>query len=342
MADLIQFRRDSAANWASVNPILADGELGVAQDSGTIKIGNGTDAWNTLSATSLANAVTTLDMSATTDPGAAADGHLTFYAKAIAGRVMAKIVGPSGLDTALQPFLARNKVGYWCPPGNAATLPGVFGYTAPTFVGTPTTRSVSTTNQFTRARRLGYVSAATAGSLTSGRVAAAQITTGTGTLGGFHKIMRFGISDAVVVAGARMFVGISTSTSAPTNVEPSVLTNCIGVGHGAADTNLKLFYGGSVARTPIDLGVNFPSNTTNTDMYELALFSAPAGAGEIMYEVTRVNTGHVAIGTISPAGGVALPGSTTLMTYLWWYRTNNATAAAVGFDTFSDYIETDS
>lgn len=342
MADVLRIRRDTLANWTTVNPIIPDGQLTYATDTGAWKMGNGVDHWLDLSAMAFGNAVTALDMTATTDPGAAAAGHLTLYAKAIAGRVMAKIVGPSGLDTALQPFLARNKVGYWCPPGNATTLPGVFGYTAPTFVGTPTTRSVSTTNQFTRTRRLGYVSAATAGSLTSGRVAVAQITTGTGTLGGFHKIMRFGISDAAVVATARMFVGISTNVAAPTNVEPSTLTNCIGVGHGAADTNLKLFYGGSVAQTPIDLGVNFPSNTTNTDMYELALFSAPAGAGEIMYEVTRVNTGRVATGTISPAGGVALPGSTTLMTYLWWYRTNNATAAAVGFDTFSDYIETDS
>lgn len=341
MADKIQFRRDIAANWASANPLLAEGELGLVLDTGHYKIGNGIDNWNTLSPAELSPTITALDMNTTTDPGAAPSGHMTLYAKKISNRAMPKFVGPSGLDSALQPFIARNKIGVWTPPGNANTVPGVFGYTAPTAVGTAVARVIATTNLFTRMRRLGFVSATTAGSLASLRVAVAQVTTGTGSLGGFHKIIRFGISDAAPVAGARMFMGMSSSIAAPTNVEPSVLTQCIGIGHGAADTNLKLYYGGSVAQTPIDLGANFPSNTANTDAYDLALYSSPYGAGEINYEVTRLNTGDVATGTINPSGGVALPASTTLLTYLWGYRSNNATALAVGIDLMGDYIETD-
>lgn len=341
MAVLIQFRRDTAANWASNNPTLAPGEMGVVTDTGLYKIGNGTQNWNTLAAYVLSPSALSFDLLETADPGVAQSGHLTVYTKAIAGRMMLKIVGPSGLDTSLQPFLGRNKVGYWCPPGNATTVPGILGYTALSSVGTATARTIATTNMFTRMRRLGYVSASPAGSLASLRIAVAQITTGTGSLGGFNKILRFGISDVAPVAGARMFMGIAVSTSAPTNVEPSTLTNCIGVGHRSADTNLFLFYGGSSAQTPIDLGANFPTDTSNTDVYELALFSPPSGAGEIYYEVTRLNTGHVAMGVITPSGGVALPGSTTLMSYFNGYRTNNATALAVGIDIMGDYIETD-
>lgn len=341
MSVLIQFRRDTAANWASHNPTLLEGELGLVTDTGTYKIGNGIDAWNDLTTAQLSPTVTALDMNLTTDPGAAAEDHLTLYAKPLAGRALLKIVGPSGLDTSLQPMLARNRIGIWLPPGNATTVPGVMGYTTLTVVGTATARAIATTNLFTRMRRLGIVSAAGAGSLSSFRVPAAQITTGTGSLGGFFKVIRFGISDAAAVAGARMFVGISATTGAPTNVEPSTLLNCIGIGHGAADTNLKLFYGGSVAQTPIDLGADFPINTRNTDAYDLTLFSPPSGSGEIHYEVTRLNTGHVATGVIQPNGGVALPASTTLLTYCWGYRTNNATALAVGIDVMSDYIETD-
>lgn len=341
MSSLIQFRRDTAANWASANPVLAEGELGLVLDTGAYKIGNGVDAWNDLSEAELSPTVTALDLNATTDPGAAAAGHMTLYARELSHRILPKIVGPSGLDTFLQPFIARNKIGIWSPPGNANTVPGVTGYTGLTLVGTATARNIATTNMFTRMRRLGVVSAATVGSLASFRVAAAQITTGTGSLGGFHKIIRFGISDAAAVAGARMFVGISSTTGAPTNVEPSTLTNAIGIGHGASDTNLKLFYGGSSAQTPIDLGANFPTDTRNTDVYELALFSPPGGNGEVYYEVTRLNTGHVATGMLSPSGGVALPASTTLLTYCWGYRTNNATALAVGIDLMGDYIETD-
>lgn len=48
MADRIQLRRDTSANWTSVNPVLADGEIGLEQDTGQFKIGNGTVAWSSL------------------------------------------------------------------------------------------------------------------------------------------------------------------------------------------------------------------------------------------------------------------------------------------------------
>jgi len=45
---LIQTRRDTAANWANNNPILASGELALETDTGLFKFGNGTAAWNNL------------------------------------------------------------------------------------------------------------------------------------------------------------------------------------------------------------------------------------------------------------------------------------------------------
>ncbi len=48
MASKIQLRRDTAANWASVNPVLAEGEFGYATDSKDFKLGNGTTAWSAL------------------------------------------------------------------------------------------------------------------------------------------------------------------------------------------------------------------------------------------------------------------------------------------------------
>ena len=48
MAVLIQLRNDTAANWTSVNPILALGELGVETDSvpQRHKLGDGATHWN--------------------------------------------------------------------------------------------------------------------------------------------------------------------------------------------------------------------------------------------------------------------------------------------------------
>ena len=49
MATKIQFRRDTASNWSSNNPVLSEGEIGLDLTNGTFKIGNGTTAWNSLS-----------------------------------------------------------------------------------------------------------------------------------------------------------------------------------------------------------------------------------------------------------------------------------------------------
>lgn len=57
MADVITYqrfrqRRDTAANWTSVNPVLASGEIGVelrtAPQPHRVKIGDGVTAWNSL------------------------------------------------------------------------------------------------------------------------------------------------------------------------------------------------------------------------------------------------------------------------------------------------------
>lgn len=48
MASLIKLRRDTAANWTSVNPTLAAGEPGLETDTRKVKYGDGTTAWNNL------------------------------------------------------------------------------------------------------------------------------------------------------------------------------------------------------------------------------------------------------------------------------------------------------
>jgi hypothetical protein len=49
MAQRIQIRRDTAANWTSANPTLAQGEIGLETDTGKFKFGDGSTAWTGLS-----------------------------------------------------------------------------------------------------------------------------------------------------------------------------------------------------------------------------------------------------------------------------------------------------
>ena len=48
MADIIQIRRDTAANWNGADPILAQGELGLETDTDKLKVGDGLTPWVSL------------------------------------------------------------------------------------------------------------------------------------------------------------------------------------------------------------------------------------------------------------------------------------------------------
>ena len=44
----IKLRRDTAANWTSVNPVLGSGEPGFEIDTNRMKVGDGSTSWNNL------------------------------------------------------------------------------------------------------------------------------------------------------------------------------------------------------------------------------------------------------------------------------------------------------
>ncbi len=50
----IQVRRDTAANWQSINPVLGMGEPGWDTTNLNLKIGDGTTSWNSLAVASYA------------------------------------------------------------------------------------------------------------------------------------------------------------------------------------------------------------------------------------------------------------------------------------------------
>ncbi len=48
MADRVQLRRDTAANWTAYNPILLEGEIGLELDTDQYKLGDGIHTWSAL------------------------------------------------------------------------------------------------------------------------------------------------------------------------------------------------------------------------------------------------------------------------------------------------------
>lgn len=278
------------------------------------------DGWRRRLPTETRNAAST--------PSASSVG---WYADVYGESIVLGMINPSGDKWPVGKSRARRRVAHYTSQINSTNVNN-FGVTSLTLGASQTTtaRVPVETSMAQLAARNGYVmSITTAGTLIYGREATDHIRVGNGsTRGGFEFCFAFVPSDPATVAGARMFAGL-TPTAVPTNVEPSTLTQCIGIAQLSSSSNLHIVYGGSAAQTPIDLGANFPANTLSADLYTLELFSSRLTTN-VSYRVTRNGGTYVATGTLTGTAGTALP-STTLLSFMWW-KTNNATALVAAMD----------
>ena len=290
-------------------------------------------------------AVTAARLAAST-PSAPAAGSALTYGQTFAGRTLAANLPSMGQRAVAQVAQWDRKIGSWIS-GNAASG-GVFSGNFPslTSVGTITPRTVTPGTMVGMATRLGYASAGTAGSLSGAYATTAQNALGNGSYGGFQFTWRFNFSDPASVSGARAFVGMSSNVAGPANVEPSTLTNSIGLAQLSTDASqLYIVYGGSAAQTAIALGTGFPpmANTgiTGGPIYDFTLYSPSSVSGVVYYRLERRDTGTAIEGAVGPGtAGTTLPANTTLLAHRAW-RCNNATALAVGIDLHSMYSETE-
>lgn len=273
-----------------------------------------------------------------TNPTAPAAGHVGLFARKVGGRMMPAFIGPSGLDTSVQPLLARNKVAWVTAQGNGTVL-AAMGLTL-TVAGTATAANVAVTNVHTAMRRLDYlVTTAAATAVASVRHALAQFFRGNagGQLGGFQFVCRFGPATGQAAnATRRGFCGFTSSTAAPTDVNPSTIADCLGVGCDSTDTNYQIMYRTGTG-TVVKVNTGIPKSTTadRTEMYELSMFCAPGGT-EVHFEFVRLATGDKFTHTASSS----LPAATTLLAPRVCYSVGG-TSSVIGLTLVSMYIETD-
>jgi hypothetical protein len=275
----------------------------------------------------------------TNEPSAPAAGTGRLYSKSIAGRILPKWIGPSGLDYPLQPSFGHNNVSMW-RGGNTtsattfASTVGTMPYTSASPVA-PTIPTLATTNLKTQTVRSVISTSTTAGTIAFIRGNALRVWRGNAAgLGGYYAVFRFGLT--TLQTGMRVYAGLVDSTTSPTNVDPTTSTTPgkIGMAINASTGNWNLVHCVTAsAPTVIALGANFPVNTTN--LYELVLFCAPNSSG-VGYRVTNLSSNLNTSGTIT----TNQPANTTFLTPAVWV-TNNAQAAAAAMDFVSVYVETD-
>ena len=258
-------------------------------------------------------------------PSAPDSSHVNVHGYSLGGRIVPGFRSANGAAMALAAHAGTSKTLWLYPSHNSTSL--LTNGISVSVTGTTTGRAIAAGSFFGACRRCSQVSAASAGSTAElHQTSTPHLLGDVAGVGGFTLVFTFGIADAAAVANARMFVGVRGSSTAIANVEPSSLTNIIGVGCDAGGTNLEIMHNdGSGAATTIDLGATFPTNTQSADVYRLALYAAPNGS-TVSYAVARISTPAQApaTGTIS----TDLPsGSTLLAPHLW--RNNGATALAV-------------
>ena len=178
----------------------------------------------------------------TNEPPTPAAGTLEFYSKAIAGRMMSKIKGPSGLDTALQTALFQNRILMYVPStgttgtGSGTGLGPLWTSGGTVTHPTPSTTAPAISNQMRRTR---YANVVTTTNQTLGIKAAAADTlnywTGSSAgLGGFFYAARF-IIELYPASTVRIFAGLTASSATYVVASNTVLNDTCGLWHDTTD-----------------------------------------------------------------------------------------------------------
>lgn len=256
---------------------------------------------------------------------------LQLFARLRAGRVVPVAIAPSGVDYALQPALNQNSICMWLPE-NSTTI-RTWGMPA-TNTGTVSTPTLASTNLRTAMRRATVQSATTVGASSGTRSSGTLVWRGNAAgLGGFEFAAR--VSSSTTVSTQRIFVGLCSTTGAIGNVNPSTLTNIIGLGYDTGDANYQIMHNdGAGTATKINLGVDFPARTNDT-VFDVVFFAKPNDT-DVHYRVLNMATGAVATGTIN----TDLPASTQFLSCQLWAN-NELTAAAVNIEFNRVYLESD-
>lgn len=262
-------------------------------------------------------------------------GGLLLYAKLVAGKVIPKTIGPSGIDTVLQNAIHGNSV-FMASPANGTTSPVTIGGVLSTSTTISHVQTVASANPFQATRRTRFTSATTAAAATGARTNYTQWSLGNAAgFGGFFMRAQFGQS--INLNGGQSFAGMCVQATILAG-EPSAMLNMIGMGYDAADVSTGNWFlmrnDGVGVATKVDLGTGAARNVN--DGYDLIIHAKPNTA-EIFVRVTNLQTNTVVLDTSYTTDIIA---ANTAMAFKCECR-NGAVAAAHSIDLAKAYIETD-
>lgn len=264
-----------------------------------------------------------LDLPDISTPAAPPAASLRLFTRSQAGRMLPAFIGPSGLDSNLQPALFRNTIYMWLP-GTGTTVAINFGtsWTARNS-GTGAAQAHparASTNALTSMNRATFSTGTTATG-TSGIQSTATVAWrgNAAGLGGFFYFSRFGVE--TFRSDIQVFNGLSARNTAMGG-EPSLDNNTIGVCKDAADVNWQVVTRSGTTTTKTDTGVAVAAGT----ILDLMMFAPPNGSTVTVRLVNAV-TGAVIVDDLVISTN--LPANTTFLSAHAGIRSTTGTTAAL-------------
>lgn len=261
-------------------------------------------------------------------PAAPGAGFLDVYSRSRAGRMLLEQIGPSGIDTSLQPALFGNNVVMWLP-GTGTTASIAFGQSW-TVAATQAHPTITTTNMLTSMKRATYTTSTTSGNAAGVRASRVGFWRGNASgLGGFFFFARVGV--VTFQSAMEIWCGLSAATGLLAGA-PSAQNNTVCLGKDTGDTNWQLIFRDGSTATKVDLGLAVAANQVLDVM-----FFAPPNGSNITARVRRLDVDTVlADNTVHTAN---LPTSASLLVPHAECRTNTTSAVAIALNRI--YIESD-
>jgi len=228
-------------------------------------------------------------------------------------------------------------VSLWSPMGVSNSISTLAGPSLTT-AGVSTAAPTSASNLYGAMRKIEYLLATASTSNAAGyhvggsnwfRAAPGD------NLGGFRLVTYFSVATGAATPTLRGFNGLSSSSSGVADVEPSTLTNMLGVGFDAADTTWQFMRnGGGATADKVNTGIPKPS-LDRTHVYKLTLQNKP-GSSMVRWVLEELVSGVKAEGT-SDLGTIG-PSHTTMLRPRAYFSVGG-TSNVVGFTLMQVYIE---
>lgn len=252
-----------------------------------------------------------------------------------AARHLPRFIGPSGLDSSVQPALFGNNVVMWLP-GTSSTAAINFGvsWTVNTTQATP---AIANSNFMTQMKRATFTTTTTAANTTGVRGAAAVCWIGSAAgQGGFYFVARFGI--LTYTSTMRVFVGLSALTTALA-ADPSATANSCGMSKDTGETTWQcLTVNGGPSATKISTG-RTTAAAGAAEVFDMRMFCAPNGTS-IIFNVQDITSGTVLVNNTSQT--LTLPVNTVMLTpHAECMNVAGGAGSAVAIFLNKIYIETD-